>query len=614
MKRLLIVPIVIVGALASSLLVRHVVEAHQETVVIVHWSNSHPMRDGLMPDMAEAFNRQHHKTASGKLIKVVVVKCDSFVQTDDLVSRIKGAGPADNHCETNSAPADSPTIVTPQSRDELVNINHRAGRTVVDTASPDIAQTWLGIVTYRDMATCLGWPDDPLGYGDILDLRENGWGSHSDCASAAWGSRPLLAFTNPSRSTSGRNVLVSLYSIAADKKPAGLTVADIDRPAVKEYVTEFQRLVDHYMPTTLALNTKIEQGESVGQFFAMPEDSLVSLNLGNEQAIGLDGTPQPVSGSPDLVMIYPKEGSVLNDNPAAVVSAGWVTPEQTAAADVWINYLRSDDQQKMFGSAGFRPASGTGLSVDAKQFTDWGLDPQPPAVTIKPGDLSPDVLDRILSQWGAVKKPTIVTFVVDVSGSMLTNNRIGQVKDGLFHVLDTVATNDGNTDRVGLVTFSDGVAVKMRPQTLADSKLEIADLIRSMEAKGNTALFDAIATGIAISDEAPGSEDTTRAVVVLSDGQANTGRCLSDIVRMKSTDERDVPYCGKIDSPSVEIADIKGTELTVAHVHDVQVFFVGFGESDIAVGRILADATGAEYRESTDEELAAVIEQLSGYV
>jgi len=184
-KRLLIVPIVIVGALASSLLVRHVVEAHQETVVIVHWSNSHPMRDGLMPDMAEAFNRQHHKTPSGKLIKVVVVKCDSFVQTDDLVSRIKGAGPADNHCETNSSPADSPTIVTPQSRDELVNINHRAGRTVVDTASPDIAQTWLGIVTYRDMATCLGWPDDPLGYGDILDLRENGWESHSDCASAA---------------------------------------------------------------------------------------------------------------------------------------------------------------------------------------------------------------------------------------------------------------------------------------------------------------------------------------------------------------------------------------------------------------------------------------------
>ena len=46
---------------------------------------------------------------------------------------------------------------------------------------------------------------------------------------------------------------------------------------------------------------------------------------------------------------------------------------------------------------------------------------------------------------------------------------------------------------------------------------------------------------------------------------------------------------------------------------DLQVFFLGFGEADINVGRILAEATGAEYQGSTDEDLAAVIEALSGY-
>ena len=44
--------------------------------------------------------------------------------------------------------------------------------------------------------------------------------------------------------------------------------------------------------------------------------------MGNEEAIGPDGTEQeaerPVD---DLVMIYPKEGAVLNSNPAAVVDA-----------------------------------------------------------------------------------------------------------------------------------------------------------------------------------------------------------------------------------------------------------------------------------------------------
>ena len=50
-------------------------------------------------------------------------------------------------------------------------------------------------------------------------------------------------------------------------------------------------------------------------------------------------------------------------------------------------------------------------------------------------------------------------------------------------------------------------------------------------------------------------------------------------------------------------------------------FFLGFGpvsddedavQRHISIGRILADATDAEYRRS-DEDLAAVIEELSGY-
>src|SRR3954451_22773258 len=341
--------------LAGALVVRHFVEKHPETVVVVHWSNSHLMRDGLLPAMADRFNHQHNETASGQRIKVEVLSCDSFVQTDDLVSRVKGAGPANTPCGTKDSAAPDPTIVTPQSEDELTNINQHAGRVVVDKASTrSIAETWLGIVTYRDVAECLGWPDRQLGYADIVELLKSGWGSR-DCASAEWGSRPLLAFTNPSTSTSGRNVLVSLYSMATHKAPADLTVADIDRPEVKEQVTQFQDLVDHYMPTTQRLMTKISEGRPFGQFFLMPEDSLVNLYLGNEEAIGDDGKSEPAPGIHDLVMIYPKDGSVLNANPAAVVSADWVTTEQSAAAGLWIDYLRSEDQQKTFGAAGFRP-------------------------------------------------------------------------------------------------------------------------------------------------------------------------------------------------------------------------------------------------------------------
>jgi hypothetical protein len=47
--------------------------------------------------------------------------------------------------------------------------------------------------------------------------------------------------------------------------------------------------------------------------------------------------------------------------------------------------------------------------------------------------------------------------------------------------------------------------------------------------------------------------------------------------------------------------------------HNVQVFFVGFGEADIQIGRILAEATGAEYHGATEKDLAEILEVLGKY-
>ncbi len=44
--------------------------------------------------------------------------------------------------------------------------------------------------------------------------------------------------------------------------------------------------------------------------------------------------------------------------------------------------------------------------------------PSSRSTVIEPGELDPEVLEKIIGSWGAVKKPAIVTFVVDVSGSM----------------------------------------------------------------------------------------------------------------------------------------------------------------------------------------------------
>ncbi len=626
MKRLAVVLLVLAVGLTGAIVLREIVDSDADPVIVVQWSNSHPMREGLMPEMAKRFNSAGHETAAGRPIQVVVLKCDSSVQADDLVSRVMGNGRVDDGCgDGHGRTAIDPTIVTPQSSDWLVDVNHRAGRVVVDLDSTvNIAETWLGIVTYREMAECLGWPDREIGYRDIVALRANpeGWAAYPDCAQAEWGRTPKLAFTNPNTSTSGRNVLVSLYSMAADKAPADLTVADIERPEVVEFVKDFQQLVDHYLPGTLPLNTKIVQGTQYGHFFLMPEDNLVSLFKGNETAVVADGTEQSIEPITDLVMIYPKEGSVLNANPAGLVSASWVSAEQSEGALEWIEYLRDDEQQRTFMAAGFRPATGTSAKVDERQFEEWGLGAQQPTSIIEPGDLAPEVLERIIDSWGAVKNPAIVTFVVDVSGSM-KGEKLAQVQDGLLRLLDAMAgtENVGNDTQVGLVTFSSEVIASITPQPLRLSRYDIADEINQMTATGNTALYDAVYRAVYLTESVAGDPRATRAVVVLSDGAATAGMCLHELVSMSSRDEVPVStFCGMAgETPTddqgstLHVSELVGDALRRPQDRRVQVFFVSFGDADVHIGRILAQATGAEYQGSTEEDLANVIEELSGY-
>jgi Ca-activated chloride channel family protein len=643
-KRLGLVVGVLAIALVASVAVRVTFDG-KEPVVVVHWANGHPMRDSLLPEMAERFNKEKHETSDGRPIEVVVVKCDSSDQAADLVERV-GGPESDAECQESGLAADNPTIVTPQSDDWLVDINHNAERDVVDLEADAIAETWLGIVTFEGMADCLreeAGPNDALGYAEVMNVVEKGWSAYPACvdeASTDWGKHPNLVFTNPNTSTSGRNVLASLYSIFAEVPPDQLGLDDIHRREVVSEVQRFQGLVDHYMPGTLDVNTKIVQGPEFGAFFLMPEDNLANLIMGKETAL-VDGVEEEV-GKPDdeLVMIYPEEGSVLNSNPAAIVAAGWVSPEQTAAARDWIGYLRDDEQQQAFMAAGFRPAAGTELEVDQDKFEEWGLEAKRPTSTIEPGGLKPEVLEGIIESWGSVKKPAIITFVVDTSGSMENpwgphgESRIAQVQRGMLEVIDAIAGPDsaGRNSQVGLVAFAgpESIRILTEPGLLRDVRLELGDEIKNLKTESTgTALYSAVQAAVQLTAAAPGEPDTTRAVVVLSDGEANAGLCLHELVEMSSrSPEAEVgSYCAMVgddnmpkDTPKdvngneVSPEDVAGDRLVEPATRGVQVFFLGFGEADIDVGGILANATGAEYLLGSDEEdLAALIEALSGY-
>ena len=584
-------------------------------VQVVQWSNGHLMRPGLMKEMADQFNKANYRTQSGKRIEVKVYNHGSAEQADDLLSRVTRGIPTERDFP-------DPTVVTPSSADWLVRVNYGAGRTIVDTAgSKSIASALIGIVTYRDMAEVLGWPDKPIGYADIIALRNDpqGWAAYPG-AKAEWGQKPLMAFTDPITSTTGRSVLFSLYANAAHKSPEQLTLSDVSNPQVVASVKQFQTLIDHYMIGTIPLNTKVYQGPRYGNFFIMPEDNLIHLYEGTEQAL-IDGVQvQAPPITEDMVMIYPKEGTMIRNNIAGVVKASWVTDEQVEGANRWIDYMREDEQQRAFMRFGFRPVTDLPVTDSASKILgSYGLEVAPKPQVQVPERIDPAVAAAIEKSWQDVKRSGIVTFVVDISGSM-SGTKLDQAKQGMTQALDGMAQNN----QVGLLTFSENINTQVAVGPLTANRFAVTTAMDKAKAQGSTGLYDAIKMGIQMSDSAAGDPDAIRAVVVLTDGQANRGQTeLDDLIEMMSTKEKPITAFRGFEGDGtgveeggrqVDKKEIIGTGLAINTSHPIQVFFIGIGQdADMQIGRMLAQATGAEFQGVTDKDLASVLAQFSKY-
>ena len=117
---------------------------------------------------------------------------------------------------------------------------------------------------------------------------------------------------------------------------------------------------------------------------------------------------------------------------------------------------------------------------------------------------------------GLERLPLNLVVVVDTSGSMAADDRIGFVREGLHLLVDQLQEGD----RVALVRYSSSVEVLSDLAVLDRSQLHLA--INRLVASGSTNIFDGLKTGFAIADE---SFDLARQnrVIFLSDGLATAG-------------------------------------------------------------------------------------------
>ena len=111
---------------------------------------------------------------------------------------------------------------------------------------------------------------------------------------------------------------------------------------------------------------------------------------------------------------------------------------------------------------------------------------------------------------------------------------------------------------------------------------------------------------------------------ILTDGLANHGRTsLDDLVRMMFRDEVAIrEFSGfqkdgaarDVHGRGVPRADVVGTGSALASRHPVQVFFIGLGnDAEMEIGRVLAEAAGADFQEVTEADLANVLAEFGKY-
>lgn len=116
------------------------------------------------------------------------------------------------------------------------------------------------------------------------------------------------------------------------------------------------------------------------------------------------------------------------------------------------------------------------------------------------------------------RPPLHLTFLVDVSGSMSSIDKLPLAKESMHMLVDTLREDD----TVALATYAGNISKILDP-TFGDSKKQIHQAIDRLNSGGSTAMSSGLdlAYEMAWDSFEPGAENR---VIVLSDGDANVGR------------------------------------------------------------------------------------------
>lgn len=412
----------------------------------------------------------------------------------------------------NNQNVERPVLFIPSVSHWLALANLQSGRQLFDLANTRAS-------AYAPVVMAI-WESRLQAIKDTLGVEEVGWEELIQVLNAPNGwrdfgltnARPSVYYghTDPFISSTALSTLISEFYASAQANGIDinqpLTLDTVRNVAVQDGVRQIEQLIRHYSTRTTEFKNYISQGPDYLDFVALEENDLLFINLGKT----------PYQPPERLVALYPKEGTFWHEHPMGIVNASWVTAEQREAARVFTDYLLTEAIQRRFMEAGFRPAN-PAVQLDYPFVPENGVTIEGPTRVLDVP--APEVIAEIQQSWAYVKKQADVILLVDISGSMEEDNKIGQAREAAAAFIDAI----GAENRVGLMVFSDDVRTVVPLGQLETNKANLLNAVGRLRTEGGTSLYWGIEQAIA-EINADADNDRIRAIVILSDGQDNSNQ------------------------------------------------------------------------------------------
>jgi Ca-activated chloride channel homolog len=425
----------------------------------------------------------------------------------------------------------------------------------------DIMSSPVVLGLRHSVAERLGWVGRPVTWAEI--------------AAAAGSGQFSYGMTDPSASNSGFSAVVAVATALVGSGSA-LTVeqAASTAPGLTGFFSA-QKLAagssGFLQEAYVRRATGVDPGEQVDGLINY-ESVLLAMNATGE-------LPEP------LELIQPADGVVTADYPFTVLSGA--SEDARDAYRRLTEYLRTPDVQRAMAERTHRRPALPGVA------------PPPPSGTAVelPFPANAAVVDALLtSYFDKLRRPSRTIYVLDTSGSMEGDERIGELRRSLAGLAGADSSLTAQFRRfrgreeVTLLPF-DGAPRSSQTFTVAEDadRQRIADAAAVLQPGGETAIYDSLVTGYGLAAEQIAADpDRFTSIVLMTDGENTTG---SDLDEFRA-------YVAS----------------RPAALRDVPVFCVLFGETDADEMAEVARLTGGRTFDARTASLAEVFQEIRGYV